>query len=642
MIWGAMNNATLGMMATSWDMNSISQNISNVNTTGYKRKETMFKTVMSESKAGTNVYGGKLNIFGVGVADRTHIDAQGMIAASTHTTDLAINGRGFFMVGAPEGTVTGTTYTTGPRATYDAESSGEVMYTRAGNFYTVAGTNGESYFMANGGNYLLGWMPEDDGTINTTGPLKPVYSKPDTVMEGRASTTATVRGNIRADAEVSPSKFTTTQSVTDPNTGTAKTMTLTWNRVNGTDWTVTPSLDAADGSITTPTTITVKSDINGVIYEPALGADAVPITWTSGAMTSSYNLLGSNNTHTSTATFGDPSGTRQTATLTWQRVSGNLWDVTVAVPAGVGNVMDSTVRVAFDGQGRMISPSTGALPFVIDWDDSYNTTTSTKMNSEISLYTGNDLPATTLKRPDVHVEKLSTQVWDSNFEAHDVTIAFERTGPNEWYMHTYSTDSEYPNAPATPQQVTFTSKGVLNTGTNTYNSTWNWTDSVVSGTGENKTMTATAGSATVAFDFSGLTQFDATQSLGSVDQNGYGEGSLINAYFNEKGEFIGQYTNGETNTLFKVAIAQFTADNSLESVSGTLFRRTKEAGDVSITGADNAEGAVSLATSSLEGSNVDIGEEFTRMIVTQKAYSTNATVFKTADEMTTVARDLKA
>ena len=49
-----------------------------------------------------------------------------------------------------------------------------------------------------------------------------------------------------------------------------------------------------------------------------------------------------------------------------------------------------------------------------------------------------------------------------------------------------------------------------------------------------------------------------------------------------------------------------------------------------------------FATSSIENSTVDIEDEFTKMIMTQTAYSTNATVFRTADEMMTVARDLKA
>ncbi|MGE4280015.1 MAG: flagellar hook-basal body complex protein [Magnetospirillum sp.] len=641
MLWGAMNNAVLGMNATSWEMNTISQNISNVNTTGFKRKETLFKTVMSESKASTNVYGGKLNVFGVKVADRSHIAAQGVITASTHATDLAINGEGFFMVGAPQATTTGTTYTSGPGTAYSTDNPAQVMYTRAGNFYTTSGPDGEAYFMANGGNYLLGWMPEDDGTIDTTGDLVPVYSKPDTVMDGRETTTATVRGNLPAFTELSPGQFTTTQNVVDPNTGDSQDLTLSWSRVDGTTWTITPSLAAGVG--TASGSITVKSDVNGVIYEPAIGADGVGLTWTSGALTSSQSLLGTTNTYSSTSTFGDPSGSRQTATLNWTRVSGNLWDVQVSVPASVGTIADDTLRVAFDGQGRMISPSTGSLPFVIDWDAAYDSADSTKINSEISLYAGNDLPPNSLKRPDIHVEKLSTQVWDSNFQSHDVTLAFERTGPNEWYMHTYSTDSGYPDTPATPKQVSFTAAGKLDVaGDNTTTSDWTWTDTVTDGTGTDKTVTSLDGTASVEFDFSQLTQYDASQTLGSIDQNGYGKGSLISAYFNDRGEYIGQYTNGETNKLFKVGIAQFTAENSLENISGTLFRRTLEAGDVTVSGIDEAQGAVSLATSSLEGSNVDIGEEFTRMIVTQKAYSTNATVFKTADEMTTVARDLKA
>lgn len=639
MLWGAMNNATLGMMATSWDMNSISQNISNVNTTGYKRKETLFKTVMSESKASPSTFSGKLNVFGVQTADRTHIAAQGIIAASSHGTDLAINGTGFFLVGSPQSTLTGTTVTSGPRSAYNPSNSQDVLYTRAGNFSTVAGPNEESYFMANGGNYLLGWMPDENGVIDTTSDLVPVYSKPDTVMEGRATTSATVRGNINANATVSPSQFTTTQTVTDPNTNTSHELTLSWQRVNGTQWTITPS-STSPTAVVAATPITVESDVNGVIYSPAPGSDGVAISWTTGALTTSHNLLGSNNTHTSSASFGDPSGTSQTATLNWTRVSGNLWDVTVSVPASVGTIAEPTVRVAFDGQGRMVSPSSGSLPFVVDWDASFDSATSTKMNSQITLAVGSNLPTNQLARPDVHVEKLSTQVWDSNFQSHDASLAFERIGPNQWYVHSFSGPSNYGDTPSTPTLLTFTSTGIQTTDSS-LTSSWTWNDAVVTGEGLTRNMEPGTGTASVTFDLSELTQFDASASLGAIDQNGFGKGSLVSAYFTDKGEYIGQYTNGETNTLFKVAIAQFRAENSLENVSGTLFRRTKEAGELSISGVEDA-GGVSLATSSLEGSNVDIGEEFTKMIVTQKAYSTNATVFKTADEMTTIARDLKA
>mgnify|MGYP001810573498 CR=1 FL=1 len=297
-------------------------------------------------------------------------------------------------------------------------------------------------------------------------------------MEGLATTAATVRGNLNANAKLSPSQFSTTQTVTDPNTNTSHELTLSWERVNGTQWTVTPSSTSAT-AIVAPTTITVESDVNGVIYSPQPGSDAVSIGWSTGALTTTHNLLGTNTTHASTASFGDPSGTSQTAALSWTRVSGNLWDVTVTVPATVGTIADPTVRVAFDGQGRMISPSTASLPFVIDWADSYDSADSTKMNSEISLYVGSDLPANQLTRPDIHVEKLSTQVWDSNFESHDASLAFERIGPNQWYVHGYSTASTYGDAPPPPKLVTFTSTGVMSTYDPTLGSDWSWTDSVV-------------------------------------------------------------------------------------------------------------------------------------------------------------------
>ncbi|MBI5163181.1 MAG: flagellar hook-basal body complex protein, partial [Magnetospirillum sp.] len=125
-------------------------------------------------------------------------------------------------------------------------------------------------------------------------------------------------------------------------------------------------------------------------------------------------------------------------------------------------------------------------------------------------------------------------------------------------------------------------------------------------------------------------------------QDGYGQGELTGTTFNDRGELVGSYDNGKTMTLFKVPVATFVSENNLEAISGNLFHRSEAAGDVSVWAAEDVPGGrTAIAPQSVENSTVDIEDEFTKMIMTQKAYSSNATVFKTADEMTTVARDLK-
>ena len=168
MLWGTMNNAVLGMQASSSSMGVISQNISNVNTTGYKRTESLFKTTLSETHAGSNA-----NIFGVKAVSRTNIAYQGSIVGSDSGTDLAINGRGFFMVAPPSVTTDGNTVTSSVPGSTDTTNPKSVLYTRDGAFTFVTGANQEQYFTV-GGNYLLGWMADENGAVDSTGDLTPV------------------------------------------------------------------------------------------------------------------------------------------------------------------------------------------------------------------------------------------------------------------------------------------------------------------------------------------------------------------------------------------------------------------------------------------------------------------------------------
>lgn len=531
MIWGAMNNASTAMMATSWDMGSISQNISNVNTTGYKRKETLFKTVMSESKAGPSTNSGKLNIFGVKTADRYHIEQQGTITGSNWNTDLAINGRGFLLVAPPSTTTSGTTVSSNAPTSSSVDDPASVLYTRDGSFHFVSGPNQEKYFTTAGGNYVLGWMADDTGTIDQTGALTPVYTLPETIMEGRETTEASIFANIPRDATLSASNFNSTSTFTDP-LGASQTLTLNWSRVDATTWTVTPSVDAA-----------------------------------------------------------------------------------------VGAVSSAAMTVTMDSNGNITAPATfAAEPVSINWDDGAYGAATADSATTINLSSS---------KPSIPMQKIYLEVFDSNFNSHTVTLGFERSGVNTWYMHVLPGSNATTGANPTPIDVTFNEDGKMVTGSPA-SLALSWT----SGT--------EVGTATVALDMDGMTQYDGDLHLDNIATDGYGSGTLISSGFNEKGEMHGQFTNGKTRALFKLPIAQFVAENNLEPISGNLFRRSRQAGDITVSSVEDAVGAPRFSPSSLEASNVDIGQEFTKMIVTQKAYTTNATVFKTADEMTTVARDLKA
>jgi flagellar hook protein FlgE len=152
-----------------------------------------------------------------------------------------------------------------------------------------------------------------------------------------------------------------------------------------------------------------------------------------------------------------------------------------------------------------------------------------------------------------------------------------------------------------------------------------------------------AGDHTMALDLSRLSQLADTGSLTvqNIEQDGYIVGRLDNTYFDRTGMLIGSYSNGQTRNLYKLATARFVAENNLEARSGNMFERTQAAGALMIGGISSQMGRTELIVGALENSNVDLADQFSKMIITQRAYSSSATVLRTADEMTMAARDLK-
>ena len=92
------------------------------------------------------------------------------------------------------------------------------------------------------------------------------------------------------------------------------------------------------------------------------------------------------------------------------------------------------------------------------------------------------------------------------------------------------------------------------------------------------------------------------------------------------------FDNGETRNIYQLPLATFTNVNNLESSSGNVWNATEASGDPTLREANNGP-AGQIIQGSLEASTVDIGEEFTKMIVVQRAFSASAKIISTADDM---------
>ena len=181
-ILGAMFTAVSGVNAQSRSLGHISDNIANSQTTGYKRVETRFETLITVSNQNLHSPGGVIAspYFANGV--------QGNITQTQNNTNLAVTGNGFFVVSrASNQTATDTTF--------DALR----YYTRAGDFEV----NRDGYLVNNGNYYLNGWEVDPETGIPNTSVVSPIQIS-QVIDEPTPTEEIEFVGNLPANAPVNP------------------------------------------------------------------------------------------------------------------------------------------------------------------------------------------------------------------------------------------------------------------------------------------------------------------------------------------------------------------------------------------------------------------------------------------------------
>jgi flagellar hook protein FlgE len=133
-------------------------------------------------------------------------------------------------------------------------------------------------------------------------------------------------------------------------------------------------------------------------------------------------------------------------------------------------------------------------------------------------------------------------------------------------------------------------------------------------------------------DFTAVTELSGNSELTNPTQDGFPRGVLQEFALGENGIIIGVFTNGLTRTLGQVAMGTFSNLGGLTKIGNNQFRETPASGTVQI-GVANTGGRGEIASGVLESSNVDLGTEFSDMIVTQRAFQANARTITTADNM---------
>lgn len=234
------------------------------------------------------------------------------------------------------------------------------------------------------------------------------------------------------------------------------------------------------------------------------------------------------------------------------------------------------------------------------------------------------------------------QVFDSLGTARNVTIYYSRTGPTSWDWNAVVDGGDLTGGTAgTPQvaasgSLTFTTDGELDTETVTTN-TFNFANAT-----QNQVIDFDFGDSltTDGGDGSGSNAFATDFSIRRNDQDGYSSGNFAQMRVNNDGFIEATYSNGETRTVARVAMADFQSEQGLQRMGSSLFQATDASGEALI-GFANTGGRGTLSGSSLEQSNVDISNEFVRLINDQRAFQAATRTITTADELLAETINLK-
>jgi flagellar hook protein FlgE len=146
---------------------------------------------------------------------------------------------------------------------------------------------------------------------------------------------------------------------------------------------------------------------------------------------------------------------------------------------------------------------------------------------------------------------------------------------------------------------------------------------------------------TIDIDFSSITMYSTSGSSsleatkGSLTGLGAGKqvGNMTGVNIDGSGKIYGKYDNGDSRLLGQIAVASFSNPAGLEAVGDSMFASTQNSGDFDGIGQDPTQGGGSLTTGVLEMSNVDLSQQFTDMITTQRGFQANSRIITTSDTL---------
>jgi len=227
--------------------------------------------------------------------------------------------------------------------------------------------------------------------------------------------------------------------------------------------------------------------------------------------------------------------------------------------------------------------------------------------------------------PNSFNQATSLTLFDSLGATHTGTMYFSKTAvANQWEARLFIDG----NDTGAVQTLQYSNSGVLQT--------------PVGGQLPFPTFNVTTGAAPmdITVDLARSTQFGSNFAVNSVSQDGYTTGRLIGIDIDETGIVQARFTNGNSQPLGQVAIANFSNPQGLQQLGNTQWAETFSSGQA-LRGQAGNSGFGLVQSGALEGANVDVTEQLVQMITAQRNFQANAQMISTADSITQTIINLR-
>jgi flagellar hook protein FlgE len=221
---------------------------------------------------------------------------------------------------------------------------------------------------------------------------------------------------------------------------------------------------------------------------------------------------------------------------------------------------------------------------------------------------------------------LTVNIYDSLGVSHNAQVAFTKTGPSTWSYAISSTEGAF--AGVTNGTIEFNANGSIDS--------INGNPVSTNGSLLPLTFTLTTPNGSIPTDFNidlgKVGQLSGEYTISTTSQDGLPKGTLESFTVAKDGTIIGIFTNGNMQTLAKIALAQFANPAGLNKVGGNLLSESPNSG-VAQVGSAGTGSFGKLSAGFLESSNVDLSAEFSNMIVAQRGFQANSRIITVSDEV---------